>query len=132
MIAIDTNVLVRFIVADHPEQFERALRLMRGSDVYIGHTVLLECEWVLRSAYGATRREIATALEGIAGLANVTVESPAVLVDAIKAYRGGMDFADALHVIRANDANVPTFSTFDEGLVKRSSKVGRQVRVLGI
>jgi len=132
MIALDTNVLVRFIVADHPEQFDRTVALMRDSLIFIGLTVFLETEWVLRSAYRATRDEVASAFLGVAGLQNVTVESPGVLMEAIMAHREGLDFADALHVAGAAEANVPAFATFDEDLRKRSGGMSRQVRVLGI
>ena len=56
MLGIDTNVLVRFLVRDDPEQFERARRLIKrevggGETVLISLLVLLETEWVLRSRY---------------------------------------------------------------------------------
>lgn len=132
MIAVDTNVLVRFIVADHPEQFERAMVLMRDNTIFVGLTVFLEAEWVLRSAYGATREEIATAFLGVAGLPNVNVEAPAVLMEAVAAHRKGLDFADALHVAAAAEANVAEFATFDEDLGKRSRSTLQHVRVLNI
>ena len=49
MIGIDTNVLVRFLVRDDQEQFERARRLVRretqgGETVLISLIVLLETE----------------------------------------------------------------------------------------
>jgi len=132
MIALDTNVLVRFIVADHPEQFDRAVALMRDQEIFIGLTVFLETEWVLRSAYGAAREEIASAFAGVAGLPNVTVEAPGVLKETIAAYREGMDFADALHLVVAREASVAAFATFDKELLKRSEVISRPVRVMGL
>jgi predicted nucleic-acid-binding protein len=54
MIGLDTNVLVRFLVRDGEEQFERASKLIRrraqdGQPVRISLLVLLETEWVLRT-----------------------------------------------------------------------------------
>ena len=54
MIGLDTNVLVRFLVRDDEDQFERARKLIRrqaqdGQPVRISLLVLLETEWVLRS-----------------------------------------------------------------------------------
>lgn len=132
MIAIDTNVLVRFIVADHPEQFECALAMMRDKKIFVGLTVFLETEWVLRSAYRATREEVASAFLGVAGLENVTVEFPGVLMDAINAHRKGLDFADALHMASAAEANIAEFRTFDEDLRKRSGAIDRKLRVLAV
>ena len=42
MIAIDTNVVVRFLVNDDPEQATRARRLIEAEDVFLSTTVLLE------------------------------------------------------------------------------------------
>src|SRR5690606_32817526 len=105
------------IVSDHPEQFDRAVALMRDQEIFIGLTVFLETEWVLRSAYGAAREEIASAFAGVAGLPNVTVEAPGVLKETIAAYREGMDFADALHLVVAREASVAAFATFDKELL---------------
>ena len=52
MLAIDTNVIVRYLTADHPEQASRARALVDGAAVFVPVTVILESEWVLRSAYG--------------------------------------------------------------------------------
>ena len=51
MIAIDANVVVRLLVDDDHGQFRRARRLLAASPVFVANTVLLECEWVLRSVY---------------------------------------------------------------------------------
>ena len=63
MIGLDTNVLVRFLVRDDEEQFERARRLIRreaqdGEPVRVSLLVLLETEWVLRSRYKLSKGEI--------------------------------------------------------------------------
>ena len=52
MIAIDTNLVVRYLSGDHPEQSARARALVDQNPVFVGLTVVLEVEWVLRSAYG--------------------------------------------------------------------------------
>ena len=51
IVAVDTNILVRFLVADEPEQARRARELFSLNTILIPTTVLLETEWVLRSAY---------------------------------------------------------------------------------
>src|SRR3954471_11069924 len=58
MLAVDTNVVVRYVTRDHPEQSPRAKALIDGNDVLLATTVLLETEWVLRSAYGFDRAEM--------------------------------------------------------------------------
>lgn len=57
MIAVDTNVLVRFLVQDDPAQGAAATRLFqeaeeRGERIWIGMVVLVEMVWVLGRLYG--------------------------------------------------------------------------------
>ena len=52
MIAVDSNVLVRFLVLDDAKQAARAAALIRANEIWVSKTVLLETEWVLRSLYG--------------------------------------------------------------------------------
>ena len=49
MLAIDTNVVVRYLTDDHPGQSPRARGLIDGQAVFVAVTVILEVEWVLRS-----------------------------------------------------------------------------------
>jgi predicted nucleic acid-binding protein len=52
MLAIDTNVVVRYLTGDDPDQAAKARRIVDGEAVLVTTTVLLETEWVLRGAYG--------------------------------------------------------------------------------
>ncbi len=116
MRAIDTNVVIRFLTADNAEQARAARTIIQAGDIFISTSVLLECEWVLRSGYGFSADEIATGMTGLAGLPRLTVEDPALLAQAIDWMREGMDFADALHLTKAQHCTV--FLTFDRKFVK--------------
>ncbi len=120
MIAIDTNVLVRFLVADDPGQADRAKALIQSNCIFIPKTVLLETEWVLRRAYGFSPQAIKMAYRKLLGLDHIVVEAPLTMKLALDWYAQGMDFADALHLAgsRFNEA----FVTFDRAL---RSKAGR-------
>ena len=100
MRAIDTNVLVRYLTGDEPEQAARARTAIEAGDVFVSTTVLLESEWVLRSVYGFAGGKVAVALRAFAGLPGVSVENPALLSKALTLAEKGMDFADALHLAR--------------------------------
>lgn len=116
MRAIDTNVIVRFLTADDAAQAEAARRVIEVGDIFIATTVLLESEWVLRSGYGFSAKEIATAHEGLAGLPGVTVEDPPALAFALNEMARGMDFADVLHLAKADGCSA--FLSFDIKLAK--------------
>lgn len=126
MRAIDTNVVVRFLTADHPREFKRARAEIEAGDVFVPNTVCLETEWVLRSAYGLTPEEIANGLRGLAGLPGVSVEKPGQLAAALDAMVEGMDFADALHLAQSESCR--SFLTFDRKLSK-SAKDRFPIRV---
>jgi predicted nucleic-acid-binding protein len=59
------------------------------------------------------------ALRGLAGLPGITVEEPTRLAQALDWMGEGMDFADALHLAKANKCNA--FLSFDLKLVKAAS-----------
>lgn len=120
MRAVDTNVLVRALVRDDPQQAGRAEALIRAEGIFVPVTVVLELEWVLRSRYGFAPQQVARAMEMLAGLPGVTLhESDAVRVAARLAV-DGWDFADALH--HALSAACEGFATFDEALIKRAGR----------
>jgi predicted nucleic acid-binding protein len=124
MLAIDTNVVVRYLVGDHPKQSAKARALIDGNDVFVSTTVMLETEWVLRSVYGYALLEVCKALRDFAGLARVSLDDPALLAAAIDRAAQGMDFADALHLGGAQDCDA--FVTFNEQLIKAAKAVGVQ------
>ena len=79
MIGLDTNVLVRFLVRDDEEQFERARKLIRrqaqdGQPVRISLLVLLETEWVLRSRYKLQKGEILSAFSDLLSSVDMSFE----------------------------------------------------------
>lgn len=122
MIAIDTNIVVRYLTGDHPEQSARAREIVDGQPVFVPVTVVLETEWVLRSAYGYKSADVARALRAFGGLPQVTIEDAATVAAAFDLAEQGMDFADALHLGRAAGQNV--FLTFDRKFVKAAQAAG--------
>ena len=125
MRAIDTSVLVRYLTGDEPEQAARARTAVDAGNVYVATTVLLESEWVLRSVYGFDGGEVAAALKAFSGLPGVSVENPALLVDALELAAKGMDFADALHLGAA--AHCETMLTFDRRFIETAGNTSVQV-----
>ncbi len=70
MTGVDTNVLVRYLVEDDPEQARRVHKFLgtaraAGEQVWISSVVLCETLWILRSAFRRPRAEILNAVEQI-------------------------------------------------------------------
>src|SRR5207244_8137709 len=112
MLAVDTNVVVRYLTGDDAEQFGKASAVIRDEDIYVCTTVLLETEWVLRGAYRFGRERVVAALAAFAGLPRVTLEDPAAAAKALDWAGRGMDFADALDLAKAQGCEA--FVTFDQ------------------
>lgn len=127
VIALDTNVLVRFLVKDDEEQTERALRVVgqaleREQVVYISEIVLCETVWVLRSRYRFPRFQIVGLLGFLLRARQLRFASRERLLSAIDAYRTGRgDFADYLIRSEALDAGCERVATFDGALQKEAS-----------
>jgi predicted nucleic-acid-binding protein len=129
MLAIDTNLVVRYLTADHPEQSPKARTLIDSESVYVCTTVLLESEWVLRSVYNFTPVDVAKALRAFGGLPNVTLEDPTLAANAIGWMARGIDFADALHLGKAQGCDA--FVSFDRRFVNAAKKLSEiEVRAL--
>jgi predicted nucleic acid-binding protein len=122
MLAIDANVVVRYLTDDHPEQSPRARTLVDGEAVFVPVTVVLEVEWVLRSAYDYPAADVIRALRAFAGLPTVSLEDAGAVASALELSAQGMDFADALHLSRSGHCD--GFATFDRRLVKAAGKAG--------
>ncbi len=51
MVAVDTNIIVRFLTQDDQLQYQKSLEIFQTQNVFIPDTVIIETEWVLRFAY---------------------------------------------------------------------------------
>ena len=128
VIALDTNVVVRFLARDDEAQFRKADALLARSRVLLSATVLLEAEWVLSYSYDFDKAEIAAGLALLRGLPNVVFLEQEVCERAINLHRAGLDFADAMHVSCAHQAE--SFATFDRALIKKAARLATPVKVV--
>jgi predicted nucleic-acid-binding protein len=122
MLAIDTNLVVRYLVDDDPGQAARARTLIDANDVFVCTTVLLETEWVLRGVYGFPSRQCAKALADFAGLPRVILEDPASVAKALGWMQRGVDFADGLHLAKSEGCDA--FISFDRDFAKAANALG--------
>lgn len=128
MIALDINIVVRYLVEDDVAQTDRAEAVLRGAGVLIPKTVLLEAEWVLRSIYRQDRAAIGDGLTRILGLPGVEIEDAPAVPRALDWFKQGLDFADALHL--ASSAGAEAFATFDRTLQRKARALAGAVPVV--
>jgi len=118
MLAVDTNVVVRYLTADDPAQFTRAVAVVEAAETFVSLTVLLETEWVLRSIYRYEPARIVGALRSLAGLPRIMIEDASLASIALDWVERGLDFADALHLAKAETCEA--FVSFDRDLARRA------------
>ncbi|WFR99330.1 type II toxin-antitoxin system VapC family toxin [Rhizobium tumorigenes] len=122
MLAIDTNIIIRYLTRDHSEQSTKARAAVEDNDVFVATTVMLECEWVLRSVYSYQPQQVCAALRAFAGLRRVTLENPGLVARALERTEQGMDFADALHL--GSIGGCEAMMTFDRRFIKAARAAG--------
>lgn len=121
MIAIDTNVIVRYLVGDDPEQTEAAQALVDGltpdEPGFICREVMLETAWVLERNYDFTRARVAEALMDLTASESIVVENSDEAAAAAHQYgQGGADFADRMILSAARRWGALPLHTFDRRL----------------
>lgn len=131
MTGLDTNILVRYLTHDDAVQAKKASAIIedaaaKGEKLLIHSVVLCELVWVLESAYGYGRGDVATTLDRILRTAQFEVQDKETAWSAWADYRSGKaDFADYL-IGRANGKRGAAHTvTFDQKL-----KGHKQFRVL--
>src|ERR687884_1430600 len=116
---VDTNILVRLLTNDIPEQVEAALRLIdEHGSVHITSSTMLETAYVLITHYTRSRANIVASLTDL-------LKSHQFIVDEALVWRLALEFFGsttlALHdcyiAARALSERA-TLLTFDEDLVK--------------
>ena len=123
MIGLDTNILLRYITNDDPEQGARAAQIVEAlseeSPGYLNTVVLVEMTWVLKAVYGYSRSQIASVIREVMAAPELKVEHSGSVWAALGLYRSGKaDFEDAL-IGRINAARrCSTTYSFDQKAVK--------------
>ena len=125
MIALDTNILARYLLDDEPAQARAARRLLADAkaEYRIPVTVVLELAWVLRKT-DAPRNVVMERLRDLLSLRNLRVQNADLVFQSLRWAAQGMDLADALHLVLSGKAE--RFATFDEALIKQARKLGVQ------
>ena len=120
---IDTNILIRSVVLDIPDQADQVKVLLGriAADEVTGTvlpTVFLEVVFTLERQYGFPRAQVAKALLAVLEMVGLRVVDRAQLLDATEIYRTrrGVSFADAYHCAMAREFHDGSLVSFDRKL----------------
>lgn len=119
MIGLDTNVIVRYLTHDDPEQTAVAIRLIGSltseSPGYLCLIVVAELVWVLETSYGFKKREIQQVVETLLRSKELVIEQAEIVSKAIRSFRTARaDFVDSLIEHRDVAAGCQHTVTFDK------------------
>lgn len=124
---LDTNILVRHLTGDPPEQARRATRYLAEADtLLVPDLILAEVAYVLESYYEAPRDQVAEALRAILAFRAIRVVDDPLLLRAVELYEvHSLDYADAYLVASAERTGVGVVASFD-GAIDRIGTVRRE------
>lgn len=112
-VTVDTNILLRAILDDHPTQSPAAQEMLNSAELLaVTLPTLCEFAWVLRKGYKRSRQELSTALETIIGIQNISVDRESVAA-GLSLVRVGGDFADGVIAHEGRRLGGDVFVTFD-------------------
>lgn len=118
MIGLDTNVVIRYLVQDDPEQAAMASMvidaLTEKNPGFLSLVTVVELHWVLRRAYKITAARTAELIEGLLDARELRVERASVVRAAVTTSRRGPDFADAVIAELGRAAGCEHTVTFDQ------------------
>ena len=115
---VDTNVLIRHLTGDPPNQAARATRYLAAADeLLLADLILAEVANVLESFYEAPRAQVATTLRAVMAYPAIRVLDADLLQRAVEVYEvHRLDFADAYLVASAERTGVGVIASFDRSI----------------
>jgi predicted nucleic-acid-binding protein len=123
----DTNVVLRYLLRDIPEQFTQAadffeqIRTGRKKMVFL-ESVLVECVYILTKYYNVPKKEAAEALAGLLQYKGVVNKDKEALSAALALYgESNLDPVDCVLLAKARHDAMQVF-TFDKALIKMAAK----------
>ena len=118
MNSLDTNVILRFLLDDVPEQTRKIKPIVTGSAAYVTDVVMTEAVFVLERVIGINRRDILRLIKAFLGLPNL-IYNDYFLDQVIDLYggRSSLSFVDCYAAVEAKVYG-NALVTFDKALLK--------------
>lgn len=120
--SVDTNVLLRLLLRDIPEQHKAALELVQKADgqLVVADVAIIEMVFVLHKGYSFTRKQIVQALEGLSSAAQLSCNA-VVFERIIPEYltHPKLSFEDCYLAALATHCEAEPVWTFDKKLANQ-------------
>ena len=115
---VDTNILVRHLTGDPPDQAARATKFLAAADeLLLPDLIVAEVVYVLESFYEVGRRQVAELVRAIISFPPIVVLDSAMLLRALEVYETDrLDFAEGYLVAQAERSGVGEVASFDRAI----------------
>jgi predicted nucleic-acid-binding protein len=119
MRAVETNILVRLLTRDDPQQLIAAEAYI-AKGAWVSTVVLAETSWVLTSVYGLDDDQISTLVEMLLSHEHLSLQDAEVVSAALEQFRAASatGFTGCLVLEIARKAGHLPLGTFDKRLSK--------------
>ncbi len=123
MFGLDTNIVIRLLVDDDPEQRRAALQFGKGlgqdHGAFLSLIGILELDWALRSRLKFTKKDVTVAVDKLLHTRGIVVEHHNLVIKALKLVEtNNADLADALIACRSLEEGCESVKTFDRKAAK--------------
>lgn len=120
---VDTNILIRHLTGDPPDQAARATALLaEAEELLLPDVIVAEIVYVLESFYKVPTEEVAGLVRSVIAFAPIRTLDPALLLRSLEVFEiHGIDFADAYLVASAEAAGVHDIISFDRSIDRITS-----------
>lgn len=119
MVGLDTNVVVRLLLADDPAQTRRAVKFLKSAQAHSVKVILTlevvqKIEWVLRSSAKKTKLEFLRLARQLLEVRDIEIHNEAVLEQALRTYeKSTADFSECLFLAHYQQLGCSVMMTFD-------------------
>ncbi len=115
---VDTNILVRHLTGDPPEQAARATAFLAAVDeLLLADLVVAETVYVLESFYEVPRAKVAELIRSTIAFPAIVVLDPVTLLRSLEVYETDrLDFAEAYLVAQAERSGIGVIASFDRAI----------------
>lgn len=121
LVALDTNILARYLLDDIPDHTTRAKQLLHtaaqgGVGLFVPASVFIELSYLLRRRRSIPRQRVATALSGVLRLQGLRIQDRNAIANALDFWQstGGLSCVDCYHLALAKELGMTAMYTFDK------------------
>jgi predicted nucleic-acid-binding protein len=128
MIGIDTNILLRLVLKDDPDQTEKVMllfeRLSQARPGYVNCITLMELTWYLRSRLKLGREQVSSTVSALLDTVDLVFEDEDLMEATLsRMAETTAEFADIFIALRNKRAGCAITHTFDISAAKHLAEM---------